>query len=165
MKRRVIFFVFLLLICSGSVALFFYWRSDHRQIVLLIDQMIELAGKEQSDIPHEGVLKFVGSENIFADPVEIYSEYPRFSRALNKDECRTMLAFLHRNVSFLTVKKDNLHLDISGENAGFVFDAEVYAGFRNGSRTREVLFVRGRAAKISGKWRIAELTAEQLLKR
>lgn len=163
MKRSV--FVILILLLSGCAGYFFYWRSDRRQVKILVEKMVELAAKEYSKLPHEGILKFAGSDKVFADPVEIYSETPHFTRTLNKEECRNMLAFLHRQVQFLTVKTDDLQLKISGEMAYFVFDAELSAGFRNGSKTREILLVRGRAVKTSAGWRIAAVTAEPVLKR
>ena len=150
----------ILLLIGAAVSGYWYWTRDRRQVENLLYEMVELGSKKRASVPHEGILKFAGTDKVFADPVRVNAPRQKFSRDLDQAQCRSMLALLHRSVESLTIDIADLDVEISGDQAVFSFDAEVEAVFRSGGKDKEIIQVTGKAVKNNSKWQVAELQVE-----
>ena len=156
MKRKILIASGVILLLA-AVAGVFYWFSDRRKLEVMLDETEHLISKPESSSPHDGVLKYAGTDKIFADQVVIICDDPKISMTLTDEELRGYLASWHRQVRSLQVKALERMFQIHGDSAELNFTVEFSCVTANGKTEYEVRPVTGRAVKKDRRWLISEL--------
>lgn len=154
-----------IVIAAAAWGYFYYRNRDERLLRALVSELETMVSKRPGKSNALSLLDAATPERVFAPKVKIISDQPKIERDFTLKDLSQMMVTMKKSCNSAELVLETEKFSVHDDNAVIIANGMLSVNSSRGDSFREVRDVTLECQKLDGKWKIASVKANAIIKR
>ena len=154
-----------IVIAAAAWGYFYYRNRDERLLRALVSELETMVSKRSGKSNALSLLDAATPERVFAAKVKIISDHPKIERDFTLKDLTQMMVTMKKSCNSAELVLETEKISVNADDAVIIANGMFSVNSSRGDSFREVRDVTLECQKLDGKWKIASVKANAIIKR